>query len=103
MYVIERGKSAWLCTSAIEAFEVHAVQIRLQGDMKQFAKFQQSLDNFERVDARVISVYKCSEAGKCEDCKRCIGCEILQKVQETAQAHVDFAKWVDANGGYLIK
>jgi hypothetical protein len=45
MYVIERNKPAWLCTTAIEVFEVQAVQIRPQGAIKQFKKFEQSIDN----------------------------------------------------------
>lgn len=102
MYVIERGKAAWLCVTARSAYDVDAVQIRLQGDMNDFEKFQKSLDNFERIEASVISIYKCSEASKCEDCMKCVDCEILQKVQETAQAHADFAKLVEANGGYTF-
>lgn len=99
MYVIERGASAWLCTTVIESFEVQVVQIRLRGAMKDFTKFQQSIDNFERINAGVISVYKCSKARKCEDCTKYTECNILRTVQETAQAH---AEWVESNHGYTF-
>lgn len=102
MYVIERNQSMWLCESAIEAFEVDAVQIRLQGEVKQFDEFEQRLIKGEIINAGVIKVYKCSDANKCSDCTKYKGCEILQAVVETAQAHSDFAKWVEANGGYTL-
>jgi hypothetical protein len=102
MYVIERNKSAWLCTTAIEAFQVDAIQLRLQAELKDFEVFQQRLDNFEKVKAGVISMTKCSNANKCEDCSKYKGCKILQAVQETAQAHSDFAKFVQANNGYTF-
>lgn len=102
MYAIERNRSAWLCTTTIEAFEVDAVRIRLQGKVKAFAEFQQRLDNWEHIDGDVISIYKCSKSTKCEDCIKYKGCEVLQKVQETAQAHAEFFKWVEYNGGYTF-
>lgn len=103
MYVIERGKSAvWLCESAIEAFEVDAVQLRLQGEVKKCDEFRLRLDNWEKVAAGVIKVYKCSDANKCSDCSKYKGCEILKAVQETAQAHSEWVKWVEDNGGYTF-
>jgi len=39
MYVIKRGTSVWLCGSARSAYEVEAVSLRLQGDMKHFERF----------------------------------------------------------------
>lgn len=102
MYVIERKQSMWLGASAVEIYEVQAVQIRLQGDIKDFKVFEQRLDNFECLNVGVIKVYKCSDANKCSECSKYKCCEILKAVHETAQAHSDFAKWVEANGGYTL-
>ena len=102
MYVIERGKSAWICESAIEAFELDAVSLRLQGELKNFKEFQLRLTKGECVKAGVIQVYKCSDANKCSDCIKYKGCEILKAVQETAQAHSEWVKWVEDNGGYTF-
>jgi len=102
MYVIERGTSAWLCGTVIEAFEVQAVQIRLQGELKNFAVFEQRLAKGECVKAGVIQVYKCNDSSNCEDCTRYTACEVLQKVQETAKAHTEFTKLVEDNGGYTF-
>lgn len=96
MYVIERGTSAWLCNTVIEAFEVDSVRLRLRGDVKDFAEFQRRLDNFENIEAGVIQVSKCSDASKCQDC------EILRTVQETAKAHTEWVKLVQSNGGYTF-
>ncbi len=102
MYVIERNKVAWLCTTAIETFQVDAVQLRLQGELKDFEVFQLQLDKGECVNAGVIKVYKCSDANKCSECSKYKCCEILKAVQETAQAHSDFAKFVKDNNGYTF-
>lgn len=103
MFAIERGKSAvWLCKSAIEAFQVDAIQLRLQGDIKDFKVFEQRLNNGEIIDAGVIKVYKCSEVSKCNDCTKYKCCEILKAVQETAQAHSEWVKLVESNGGYTF-
>ncbi|OPJ65511.1 hypothetical protein [Clostridium chromiireducens] len=102
MYVIERGKSAWLCVSAVETYEVQAVQIRLQAEDKDFKVFEQRLDKGEIIDAGVIKCYKCSDANKCNLCTKYKGCEILKAVQETAQASSDFAKFIKDNGGYTF-
>lgn len=103
MYVIERGKSAvWLCESSIEVFELDAIQLRIQSELKNFNEFRLRLDNWECLNIGVIKVYKCSDANKCNLCSKYKGCEILQAVQETAQAHSDFAKWVESNGGYTL-
>lgn len=102
MFVIERNGSAWLCSTAIKAFEVDAVQLRIQGDIKNFAVFQQRLDNFEILDIGVIKVYKCSEVSKCSECIKYKCCKILQAVQETAQAHNEWVKWVEDSGGYVF-
>ena len=75
MYVIERGGLAWLCTTVIEAFEVQAVKLRLRGEVKDFELFEQRLNNYERINAGVIKIYKCSIVGKCEDCDKCKECE----------------------------
>lgn len=102
MYVIQRKQSMWLCASAVETYEVQAVQIRLQGDIKDFTVFEQRLTNGEIIDAGVIKIYKCSEVSKCSECSKYKGCEILQAVQETAQASSDFRKWVEDNNGYIF-
>jgi len=102
MITIRRSNSFWLCTTAKEAFELKNVQLRLQGEMKDFDKFKQRLEKWEQLDVGVILVYKCSEAVKCSECPKFVGCEILINVKETAQAHQDFAKWVEANGGYMF-
>ncbi len=102
MYVIKRGTSAWLCTTALEAFEVDAVQLRLQGEVKKFHEFRLRLDKGEHVCAGVISICKCSDASSCNTCTKYKGCEILKAVQKTVQASSDFKKWVEANNGYTI-
>jgi hypothetical protein len=103
MYVIERGGSFWLCRTSFEVFENQAVSLRLQGDMKDFDKFQQIIETGEIVDAGVIKVYKCADtATNCKDCPRCIGCEIRLKAQETAKAHAEWVKIVESNGGYTF-
>lgn len=103
MYVIKRGQSAWLCgDKAKNAYEVDAVQLRLRGEFKNVDVFEERLDNWETIEAGVISVYKCSNSSKCEDCEKFTRCEILNAVQETTQAHAEFSKWVKANGGYLL-
>ena len=104
MYVIERGnKSAWLCTTATEAFQARAVNLRLQGELKNFEVFQQWLDNFEKVKAGfVILIYKCSNADSCVDCEKYTRCEIRLNVVDTKQMHEDFLKWVESNGGYTL-
>lgn len=102
MYIIDRGPAAWLCVSAIEAYDSHAVQLRLRSEDMEFSVFERKLDAYERVYAGVITVYRCSDADKCEDCKAFVGCEILKKAQETAQAHSEFAGWVEAKGGYIL-
>jgi len=102
MYVIERKQSMWLCASAVETYEVQAVQLRLQGDIKDFTVFEQRLDKGERIDAGVIQVYKCADATKCSECTKYKGCEILQAVQKTAQAHSEWVKLVESNGGYTF-
>lgn len=102
MFAIERGKSAWLCESAIEAFQVDAVSLRLQAELKDFKVFQQRLTKGECLNIGVIKVYKCSDANKCSECSKYKCCEILQAVVETAQAHSDFAKWVEDNDGYTF-
>ena len=103
MYVIRRGSSLWLCTSSREAFEVHAVQLRLHPEVKDFAVFEQRLDNWETIDAGVISVYKCSNAGKCEDCPKYLtDCEILKTAQATIKAHKEWVEWVHSNGGTVF-
>jgi hypothetical protein len=102
MYVFERNQAMWLCASAIETFEVQAVQIRLQGEYKDFKVFEQRLDNWEHIDTGVIQIYKCSEASKCLNCEKYISCEILRMVQETTQANAEWVKWVESNGGYTL-
>lgn len=102
MFVIERNSSFWLCESSIEVFQARAVSLRIQGDIKDFKVFQQRLDNFECLNVGVIKVYKCSDANKCSNCTKYKGCEILKAVVETAQAHSDFAKFVEANNGYTF-
>lgn len=102
MYTIERNKSAWLCESAIEAFQVDAVSLRLQAELKDFEVFQQRLTNGEIINAGVIKVYKCADATKCAECSKYKCCEILKAVQETIQASSDFRKLVEDNGGYTF-
>jgi hypothetical protein len=103
MYVFERNQAMWLCASAIETFEVQAVQIRLQGEYKDFKVFEQRLDNWEHIDTGVIQIYKCSDTTtKCKDCHKCKDCEIRQRVRDTAQASAEFARWVDENDGYML-
>ena len=101
MYVIERGTSAWLCTTAIEAFEVQAVQIRLQGELKDFDKFRLRLTKGDIINAGVIKVYKC-DATTCEDCEKSTKCEIRLKAIETIESHKAWVKAVESNGGYTF-
>jgi hypothetical protein len=102
MFVIERNSSCWLCESALDVFQVDAVQLRLQGEVKKYDEFRLRLDKGECLNVGVIKVYKCSAANKCSECYKHKCCEILQAVLETAQAHSDFFKWVKENGGYTI-
>ena len=64
--------------------------------------FERRLDSWERIDASVIKVYKCSEACKCEECKMYVDCEILRKVKDTARKHEEFARWAEDNGGWML-
>jgi len=102
MYVIKRGGSAWLCATALEAFEVDAVRIRLQGEVKNFEVFKQRLFGYECINAGVIKVYKCSNADKCKDCDKYKECEWRKISLETAQAHKEWGKWVEDNGKYTF-
>lgn len=102
MFVIKRGGSVWLCRTAMEAFELENIQLRLQGDVKNFEVFKQRLDKYECVEAGVISIYKCSNADKCSECDKCKDCEWRKIALETAQASAKWAEWVDKNGGYLL-
>jgi hypothetical protein len=103
MYVIKRGTSLWLCDTARSAFDLDAIQLRLQGEFRNFAVFEQLLNSWEPIDAVVVSVHKCSNASKCEECEKYItGCEILKAAQETLKAHNEFAAWVEANYGYML-
>lgn len=104
MYVIERGTAAaWLCTTAIEVFELDAVKLRLQGELKNFTVFEQRLDNWEHISAGVIKIYKCSDViTKCNECTKYTGCEIRLKVIETIKAHSEWVKLVENNGGYTF-
>jgi hypothetical protein len=102
--VIERKQSMWLCATTLEAFEVHAVSLRLQGEAKNFEVFQRRLDNYETIEAGVISVFKCSDTTtKCEDCPKYItSCEVLKTAQATIKAHKEWAEWVESNGGTVF-
>ena len=103
MYVIQRNESFWLCKTSIEAFENKAVSLRLQGDMKDFNKFQKIIETGEIINAGVIKIYKCADTNsRCEDCPKCIRCEIRLKVLETAKAHAEWVKIVESNDGYVF-
>lgn len=77
MYIMARGESAWLCPTAADAWNSHALQIRLH-DITNFVDFQQQLDIGKHVQAGVIKVYKCSDAAACETCALVTGCELLR-------------------------
>lgn len=102
MFVIKRGGSVWLCSTSRSAFEVNAVQLRLQGEVKDFEVFKQRLDNYECVEAGVISIYKCSNPDKCSECDKCKDCEWRKIALETAEASKEWAEWVYKYGGYLL-
>lgn len=103
MYVIERNKSFWLCQTAREVFELENIKLRLQRELKDFAVFEQILDNFEILNVGVIKVYKCSNTNsKCAECTKFTGCEIRLKVLETAKSYAEWVKLVENNGGYTF-
>lgn len=102
MYVIERNSSLWLCESAIEAFQVDAVQLRLQGKVKQFDEFQLRLTNGEIINAGVIKIYRCADATTCKDCNKYARCEIRLKAIETIKSHNEWVKFVEINNGYTF-
>lgn len=102
MYVIERGGSFWLCGTSIEVFENQAVSLRLQGEMKDFDKFQEIIETGKIVDAGVIKVYKCADVTTCEECEKFQKCEIRLKVIETIKSHNEWVKLVESNGGYTF-
>ena len=102
MYAIKRKSSIWLCTTAREAFEVHAVQIRLQGKHTNFAVFEQCLEEGSTVKAGVIGVFKCSDAIKCEECPRYGACDIFDAVKATEKEHAQWASFVESIGGNVF-
>ena len=102
MFVIIRGGSAWLCSTARSVYDSRAIQIRLQGEVKNFEVFKQRLDGYECLSVGVIKVYKCSNADKCSECDKCKDCQWRKIALETAQASAKWTEWVEDNGGYLL-
>ena len=104
MYVLERNNSAWLFRTAAKIHNNQNVQLRLQGAMRDYDTFEQSLESYTRISVGILTVYKCSdEVARCENCpKYNTGCEILKTVQATIQAQKEWVEWVESNGGTVF-
>jgi hypothetical protein len=78
-----------------------AVSIRLPRTIT-FEEFKASLDKGEKIEASVITLFKCSNADKCEVCDKSSDCEILRAAMRTAQQQEAWAKTVEQAGGYVL-